>query len=291
MQPMRARGVTGELFSGKPASELTLGDAFQVAFGMLARPTFMLPILVVSIVFGAVTEATFLPSITALREPGALASGRVLEQALTSFAALAAMGVLTGVLASLYGQIWVAAASSGPLLNARATLALAAGRAPGLLGTQLVVSLTAVAAIGILIALVIGTRSPGALAVAFLLMIPYAWVGARFSMASWLAADGGSIRGSLRGSWQMTRGHVLQIVGWTLATSIVFGLLTSIISSLLSVLPLIGSGIAQALDFGLTYGALVVLFRRVQADSMPASVAIDAELDPDADPEPDPIPG
>ncbi|HUQ42884.1 MAG TPA: hypothetical protein VM451_00530 [Candidatus Limnocylindria bacterium] len=289
MHPMRARGVTGELFSGKPASELTLGDAFQVAFGMLARPTFMLPILVISIVFGAITEAAFLPAITALRDPSALASGRLLEQALGAFAALAAMGIITGLLASLYGQIWVVAASSGPLPNARSTFALAGRRAVGLLGTQLLVSLLAVTAIGILVALIVATRSPAALAVALLLMIPYVWFAARLSMASWLAADGGSFVGSLRGSWQITKGHVLRIVGWTIATAMVFGLLTSIIGSLLSVLPLVGSGIAQALDFGLTYGALVVLFRRIQAESMPSAVAIDAELEPE--PEPEPITG
>jgi hypothetical protein len=287
MQAMRPRGVTGELFSGKPASELTLGDAFQVAFGMLARPTFMLPMLVLSVVLGSITEAAFLPAITALRDPEALASGKVLEQALGAFAALAAMGILTGVLASFYGQVWVVAASSGPLPTARGTLGLARKRWRSLLGTQLAVSLLAVAAIGMLIALIVGTRSVGALVAALLLLIPYAWFAARLSMAPWLAADGGSIRESLRGSWRITEGRLLRIVGWTIATGIVFGLLTSVIGSLLSVLPLVSSGIAQALDFGLTYGALVVLFRRLQAEALPPVVVIDAELEP----EPEPVAG
>jgi membrane-anchored glycerophosphoryl diester phosphodiesterase (GDPDase) len=92
------------------------------------------------------------------------------------------------------------------------------------------------------------------------------WLTARLTMAGWLAAEGRSIRESLRGSWRMSQGHVGRIVGWQIAFGLLFGLFAFVLGELLSVVPYVGSGVTEAISLALGYGAGVVLYRRVQAD-------------------------
>jgi hypothetical protein len=274
--------VTGELFSGKPASQLSLGDAFQVGFGMLARPGFILPILLVTVIAGAIIEATLLPATNAFRTPGSLPTAGELEALLAALATSSAAWLVVGLLTSVYGQIWVLAATAGPLPTIGATLGLARSRWPRLVAVQLALSVPTIALVAGVTGLVVAAHNPSVLVLAFVALPPYVWFTSRLAMAAWLAADGGGVGESLRGSWAMTRGKVGRVFGGTLATAFAFGLLTSIIGTLLGVVPLLSSGVAQGLQIALTYGALVTLYRRVQADAMPPGVPVEVVLDPEA---------
>jgi hypothetical protein len=86
-------------------------------------------------------------------------------------------------------------------------------------------------------------------------------------MALWLAAEGASIAGSIAGSWRITKGQLLRILGWSFLFGILAGLITSVLGAVLGILPYTGGGVAQGIGVAITTGAGVTLFRRVQASA------------------------
>jgi hypothetical protein len=101
------------------------------------------------------------------------------------------------------------------------------------------------------------------------LAIAFLWFAARVYMTPWLAADGVGAVASLRGSWRMTEGVVLRVVGWTLAYGFLFALLAGALGLVLSRVPYVGSGVGQGLTLALSYAAGVTLYRRTQAGATP----------------------
>lgn len=266
--PPRAGEVTGALFANRSPSTLTLGDAFSTAFSVITKPMFVVPLLVIGVIVNAVVDAAFGPMISQGVSPdGTLAPGDV-QGMISGFLGAIAVGIIGGILINLYGQIWVVEASSGPLPTIDAVVNVAGRRWIGVIGTGIVVGL-------ISLALIFGLVIIGGLAVAALgeigilvilaLIVVFAWIAARLSMAGWLAAEGRSVSDSISGSWLITNGNLLRIIGWGIAYGVVFAIVSAIIGAVLSFVPYVGSGIAQTISLALGYGAGVTLFRRTQA--------------------------
>src|SRR3954451_4735965 len=145
---------TGELFNNRPAGSLKLMDAITTGFTMLTKPTFIGPVLLLGLIVNVLIGLVFTPVLGTLT-PAASASD------LPSFDTGAAIGaifgsltlaILGGVVLNLYGQIWEAAASSGPLPTVNQVLDLLKARWISIIGTGLVV---AAILIGLLVAVMI----------------------------------------------------------------------------------------------------------------------------------------
>ena len=264
----------GSLFNGLSMDKLSLSTAFEVAFKVLARPTLLVPVLGVSIAVNAFLEAFLLPVL--LDSFSYTPSGRPqiddLEKLLVGFSLTFVIGVIGSLIVALYGQIWTVAASIGAYPSIDGTFELAARRWASFLGASIVSALLSIGLLAVLFTpLFVLLRDNPALGVAWMLLlfIPYVYVFARISMITWLAADGLPVGASVRGSWRITHGGVLRILGWSLAVGLVVGLLSFGLGSILRPLPLAGGGIAQGIQLAMTYGFGVTLYRRTQAAAMP----------------------
>jgi hypothetical protein len=289
---------TGALFNGLPAAQLSLSTAFEVAFKVLTKPTFMVPLLGVSVAVNAFLEAFVVPGL--LDAIGFTPTGRPtiedLNGLLGSFAVIFVVGIVGSLIVALYGQIWAAAASLGPFPTIDGTFELAARRWLSFLGAAIVSTLITLAVLAVLLVpsvLLISANPEIALLLGLAVIVPYLYVFSRISMITWLAADGHPIGASVRGSWQITKGGVPRIIGWSLATGLVIALISAGLSALLGRVPLVGSGIAQGIQLAMTYGAGVTLYRRTQAAAMWPALPVPqpaASEPPQAPPPPAPTP-
>ena len=263
------------LFGSVHPSDLTLGTALEVAFRSLAKPAFIGPILVISVIVNAILEIALGPSIARSMTLGA--GGRPTIEDLNAFLGAAAVSFVVtlvgGLLVAIYGQVWAVTASVGPVPTFREAMGLVRRRWIGVLGASLLVGLITFAVV-----------MPGVLAVGFVLfrvnaalgfglgvalLVAFAWFMARLYMTPWLAADGVGIVASLQTSWRITEGGVLRIVGWSIAYGFLFALLAGALGLALGRVPYVGNGIGQGLSLALTYAAAVALFRRTQAGATP----------------------
>ncbi|HXG25426.1 MAG TPA: hypothetical protein VNL94_01035 [Candidatus Binatia bacterium] len=273
--PPESGSSSGELLAGVPWAALTLTNAFEAAFRGLAKPALIGPILLISCLVNVFLEAIVTPGImrTIRVTPSGVPSVEDVDQLLLLAAISFVVTLLGGILVAVYGQVWAAAASRGPLPNLAAASELAGRRWVSLVGASIVVSLVVIAAVLGLMVVVLAVVPRNA-AAALLVVIPFlaafVWLNVRLSMATWLAADGSSVEASLRGTWRITRGNMLRILAWSLATGIAFALLSGGLGAILRVVPLIGGGIAQGISYALTYGAQATLFRRTLAASTAA---------------------
>ncbi len=263
---------TGALFGGRDRASLTLGDALSTGFSILAKPAFILPVLVVGVAVNAVLGALLRPFLsTPTFTAGQAITAAEFQQFAGGILAAVVVGIIGGVLINLYGQVWAVAASSGPLPTIGETFALVGKRWVGVIGTGLTVAVIEIALLllGLALVAVIGLAVSDrvGIVVALVLIVVYFWIALRLLMAGWLAADGNGVSASVNGSWRMTKGSLLRIAGWSIAFGLVFGIIGAILGVVLGLVPVIGTGIAQTIGVGLGYGAGVTLYRRTQAAS------------------------
>jgi len=105
-----------------------------------------------------------------------------------------------------------------------------------------------------------------AVVLALVFLPPLAWLGARLTFATWLAADGRAPIDAVRESWRMTHGQVLRVIGWRFAYGIVIALVSWALGLVLNQIAL-GAAINQAIALAIEFGATIALFRKVQADA------------------------
>lgn len=274
------------LFGGVQPANLTLGNAIAAAFRALAKPAFIGPILVLSVLINAILEATVQPMLGQAMSlsPSGQPTIEDMNALLGALGVTLVVSLLGGIVVAVYGSVWAVAASVGSLPTIGETLRLAGQRWVGVLGAGLVVgaiTLTAVA-VGVLFLAVLSQVSAAvAFGVAVGLIIVFIYFVARLYMASWLAADGLGVGASIRTSWRITEGQVLRIVGWTFIYGLLFALVAGALGVVLGRVPYIGAGISQGVTLALGYGAGVALYRKTQASALP----------PTAAPAPPPVPG
>ena len=266
------------LFRGVPPMSLSLGTAIEVACRALAKPAFVVPIFAISIVINAVTEILLGPTLEQFQSlsSGARPSIDDINQLLGALGVSLAISLVGGVVAAIYGTVWAVAASVGPFPTFGETLALVGRRWARVLGASLLVGAITVVALvaGVVVVAILGQLSAAVgFGVAVGLIVALVWLVARLYMTSWLAADGLGVSASLRGSWQITEGGVLRIIGWTFAYGLLFALISGAAGIVLGRIPYVGQGIATGFTLALSYGAGVTLFRRTQASAAPPSVA------------------
>lgn len=265
------------LFRGVPAIALTLGTAIEVAFRALAKPAFVIPIFVVAVVINVFTEVLLGPTLERFQDlaTGTRPSIEDLNQLIGALGVSVVISLIGGAIAAIYGTVWAVAASVGPFPTFGETVALAGRRWASVLGASLLVGAITFGAIlvGVIVVAILSQASAAlAFGLAMALVVALLWLVARLYMTTWLAADGASAAASLRGSWRMTEGAVLRIVGWTFAYGVLFALVSGAASVVLGRIPYVGQGIASGITLALGYGAGVTLFRRTQA-SAPSSTA------------------
>ena len=275
--PPASGPALGELFANRSAASLTLGDAFSTGFGLLGRVSFIVPVLILGVAVNAIAATLLQPFIDkvdlAATSPGSITPADI-SAVLSSILGAIALSIVGAILVNVYGQVWAVTASSGPVPTISTTIGLASRRWIGIVGVGLVVGvLTFALSIGAFIVVGLAFALVGIFGIlAFLAaLVLIVWVGSRLSMAGWLAAEGHSVSASINGSWAMTRGNLLRIIGWGLAYGIVFGLIGGVLGLLLGLVPYVGSGIAQSISLGLGYGAGITLYRRTQAAAAAAA--------------------
>ena len=266
---------TSALFGSIEPRNLGLGTAIEVAFKALAKPAFVGPLLVISVMINAVLEVAFAPLMRSLTTtPGAQPTIEDLNAILGAAGVAFVVSIIGSTIAAIYGTVWAAAASVGPFPTIGEALSLVRRRSAGVLGAAILVSLIQLGliALGAVVLIVLGQINRAiTFGVGVGLVIVFVWLAVRLYMTPWLAADGAGVTASVRGSWRMTEGGALRILGWTIAFSLLFGLLAAAIWLVLGRVPFIGSGIGQGLTLALTYGAGVTLYRRTQASATPAA--------------------
>ena len=277
---------TSGLFGSIPPASLTLGTAIEVAFKALGKLPFIGPILVISIVVNAILEITLGPTLRSMAlTPGVRPTLEELNAILGAAAVSFVVTLLGGILVAVYGQVWAAAGSVGPLPTIGQALQLVGRRWLSIIGVSLLIGLISIGLVliaAVVLAVVAGFSPAIAFGVTVGLVIAFVWFASRVAMAPWLAADGGGTVASLQGSWRITEGQVLRIVGWTLAYGLLFALLAGALGFALASVPLIGNGISQGISLALTYGAGVTLFRRTQAGAPQPPAVASASNDTDA---------
>jgi hypothetical protein len=268
-----APAAASALFGTIEPRTLSLGTAIEVAFKAIAKPAFVGPILVMSVIVNAILEIALGPDLRSLGlTPGTRPTLEDLNRILGAAGVSFIVTFLGGILVAIYGTVWAVTASVGPFPTIGETLRLAGRRWTGVGGVSLLVGCIS---IGLVVVAVVGivvlTRFSEAIAfgVAVGLVIVFVWLIARLAMATWLAADGRGAIASIREAWRISEGQVLRIVGWSFAYGLLIALLAGALGLALGRLPLIGAGIAQGLSLALTYGAAVTLFRRTEAGAAP----------------------
>jgi hypothetical protein len=262
------------LFGSVQPRDLTLGTAIEAAFRSLAKPAFIGPLLVISVLLNAILELTLTPLIA--RSISLSPDGRPTIEDINAFVGGAALTfvvtIIGSTIAAVYGTVWAVAASIGPFPTIGETLRLAGRRWAGVLGASLLVGLIMIGvfAVGaVIVVLLAQTSAALAFGAGVALLIAFLWLAARLYMAPWLAADGVGAVASLRGSWRITEGVVLRVIGWTLAYGFLFALLAGALGLVLSRVPYVGNGVSQGLTLALGYAAGVTLYRRTQAGAAP----------------------
>ena len=272
--------IASALFGSIDPRSLGLGTAIEVAFKAIAKPAFVGPILVMSVIVNAILEIALGPNLRSLGlTPGTRPTVEDLNRILSAAAVSFIVTFLGGILVAIYGMVWAVAASVGPFPTIGETLRLAGRRWSSVVGVSLLVGCISIGLVVVaVVGLVVLARFSEAIAfgVAVGLVIVFLWLVARLAMATWLAADGGGAIASIREAWRISEGQVLRILGWSFAYGLLIALLAGALGLALGRLPLIGAGIAQGLSLALTYAAAVTLFRRTQASATPPATPASA---------------
>jgi len=251
------------LYGGRPPAQLTLSDAITTGFRMVLQPNFVIPILAIGVVVNLVVMAAFVPFLVRMIA-GDSTSGTLLGGAMIAgvFGALIA-SVIGGILLNLYGQVWATMASVGEAPTMQAAFTRLGGRWMSILGAGLI---SAVATLGIMVVGGLLGALLGALGILVILvaLVAVIYVGARLSLAGWLAADGSAAMDAVRGSWELTGSKLLLIVGWSLAYGIIFAIVGGILGAVLGFVPLIGPALSTTVGSAFGFGAGVTLYRRVK---------------------------
>ncbi len=251
------------LFAGKSPAQLTLTEAITIGFKMVTQVNFMIPILVIGAIINVIVIAAVVPIFVGILVPssgdsplgGIAIVGGILGGVITA--------IVGGILLNLYGQVWATMASVGEPPTMQATFARLGERWMSILGASLIAGLATMAII--LVGGIVGALL-GALGVLVILVavVVGIYIGARLSLAGWLAADGAATMEAVQASWAMTQGRLLLIVGWGLAFAIVFGIVGAIIGAILGFIPLIGPALTQAIVSAFGFGAGVSLYRKIR---------------------------
>ena len=252
------------LFGGKTPPQLTLTDAIMTGFRMVTQVNFVIPILIIGVIVNAIVIAAILPIIIALIIPTSGTDSALLGGAIVSGIIGAVIGgIIGGLILNLYGQVWATMASVGEAPTIQAAFARVAVRWVSILGAGLIAGVVTVGIfiVGGVLAAVLGALGILVLIVAVVAAI---YMGARLSMAGWLAADGVAAMEAVQTSWTMTEGKLLLIIGWGLAFGIVFGIVGGIIGAILGAIPFVGTALAQTVSVAFGYGGGVTLYRRVK---------------------------
>jgi hypothetical protein len=266
------------LFRGVPARNLSLGTAIEAAFRALAKPAFVIPIFAIAIVINAITEVLLGPTLAQWQSfsPAARPTVEEINQLFGALGVSLVISLVGGMIAAIYGTVWAVAASIGPFPTFGETVAFVGRRWARVLGASLLVGAITIAVVlaGVVVVVVLSRLSAAvAFGVGVGLMVALVWLVARLSMTTWLAADGGGVTPSLRGSWRITEGGVLRIIGWTFAYGFLFALISGAAGIVLGRIPFVGQGIATGFSLALSYGAGVTLFRRTQASAPPLAAS------------------
>lgn len=269
----------GALFDQRDPASLTFTDAIRTGFTILTKPAYVVPVLVLGVIVNAILQAVLQPFVSTTVTPGTALTNAQIQTFVQGISAGVAIGIIGGVIINLYGQIWAAAASSGPLPSFSETLVLVGKRWIGVIGTGIVVAvIEVVLLVAVVLVGAVGVGLLGALGLVPLIvaLVVYIWVGVRLSMAGWLAADGDGVSASVNGSWRITYRNLSRIIGWSFVFGIIFAIIGAIIGAILGVVPIIGAGVGRTLSSALGYGGAVALFRRTQAAATPAPTTPEA---------------
>jgi hypothetical protein len=255
------------LFGGRSHAELTLTDAIMTGFRMVTQRDFVIPILVIGAVINLIVIAAIVPIVISIALPSSnalLIGGAIISGILGALIA----GILGGLLLNLYGQVWATMASAGEAPTMQQAFAQVGTRWMSILGAGLIVGAVTLGIVvaGLLVAGILGVAL-GALGLLALLVVIVAaiYVGARLSLAGWLAADGVAALDAVRGSWELSGGQLTTIIVWNVAFGIVFGIVGGILGAILGIIPLIGPALAQTATTAFGFGAGVALYRKVKA--------------------------
>lgn len=251
------------LFGGKSPEELTLTEAITVGLKMVLQPNFVIPILVIGAVINVVLIAAIIPIIIGIMVPSTTESAVFSGAIITGIVGAVFAGIIGGLLLNLYGQVWATMASVGEAPTMQAAFNRVGERWMSILGAGIIAGLATagILLLGGIIGAILGAVGILVILVAAVIAI---YVGARLSMAGWLAADGSAAMVAVQTSWAMTQGRLLLIVGWGLAFAIVFGIIGAIIGAILGIIPLIGPALAQTATSAFGFGAGVSLYRKVK---------------------------
>lgn len=251
------------LFGGKSPDQLTLTEAITVGLKMVLQRNFVIPILVIGVVINLVVIGAIVPIIIRIAIPSSESSALLTGAIITSIIGAIIAGVIGGLLLNLYGQVWATMASVGDAPTMEAAFARVGERWMSILGAGLIAGLSTVGIflLGGIVGAILGAAGLLVILAAVVIAI---YVGARLSMAGWLAADGAAAMEAVQTSWAMTQGRLLLIVGWGFAFAIVFGIVGAVIGAVLGLIPFVGEAITQTAISAFGFGAGVSLYRKVR---------------------------
>lgn len=251
------------LFGGKSPDQLTLTEAITVGFKMVLQPNFVIPILVIGVVVNAIIIAAIVPIIIGIMIPSTTESALIGGAIVAGIVGAIFAGIIGGLLLNLYGQVWATMASVGEAPTMQAAFGRVGERWMSILGAGVVAGLATagILILGGIVGAILGEVGVLVILVAAVIAV---YVGARLSMAGWLAADGSAAMEALRGSWDMTQGRLLLIVGWGFAFALVFGIVGSLLGIVLGIIPFIGPALTQTATSAFGFGAGISLYRKVK---------------------------
>ena len=256
------------LLNGKKGQELSFSDFVSSAVRGLFMPYFSLPIILLGVAVGYVTDLVLKPilaggfenvgSIGAMAGPIATASG---------------ISIVTGIFIAVYGQIYGILATSAktgtPTIGE--AFALIGQRGLSVFAAGLLVTLATVGIFIVGLIVVIGgavaANAGGVTTGLFnLFLVIFIYLSMRLGQAGWFAADGMGAIDSIKASWSRTQGHLMKILLWSIGGAFVFAAVGALIGLLTSSLPTgIGSSIGTGIGLVFTYASGSVLYRRITA--------------------------
>ena len=256
------------LLNGKKPKDLAFSDFVSSALRGLAMPNFSLPIILLGVAVGYVTDLALKPLLTAgIDETNALAS------VVGPIATASGISIVAGVVIAVYGQIYAVLATSaksnaptiGETFGVIATRGLSV-LAAGFLVTLATVGIFVVGLIFVVGAAIAANASGVTTGLTVLFIVVFIYLLMRLGQAGWYAADGMGAIDAIRASWSGTQGHLLKIFFWGLGGGIVFGAIGALVGLLTSSLPsAIGGSIGTGIGLVFSYASGAVLYRRITA--------------------------
>ena len=256
------------LLNGKKGKDLGFSDFVSSAVRGLFMPYFSLPIIVLGVAVGYVTDLAlkplletgfqYAPSIGAIVGPIATAAG---------------ISIITGVFIAVYGQVYGILATSAktgtPTIGEAFAVIGQRGLsvfAAGFLVTLATVGIFVVGLVVVIRAAIAANTGEVTQGLFILFLVVYIYLSMRLGQAGWFAADGMGAIDAIKASWSRTQGHLLKILFWSLGGAFVFAAVGALIGLLTSSLPTgIDSSIGTGVGLVFTYASGAVLYRRITA--------------------------